>query len=98
MRDFETVYSAPGATPSVRVSVHAAISRTGGAPVAERSFSVDAPAAANRVSAIVPAYDAAVRQVLGEVVAWAGAAAQALPAAAPTTVTRTSTTQTVVGR
>ena len=83
MRDFEVRYVAVGAAPAVRVTVHAAVAGRDGVLVAERSFGVDRPAADNRLSAIVPAYDAAVRQVLGEVAAWADGAAQTLPRPSP---------------
>ena len=71
VRDFEVRYAAAGATPVVRVTVQATITRRDGVTAAERTFSVDQPAAENRLSAIVPAYDAATRQVLVEVAAWA---------------------------
>ena len=93
VHDFEARYpsssGAPGAAPVVRVVVHAVIARRDGAFAAERTFAVDQPADANRLSAIVPAYDAAVRAVLGQVAAWADTAAQALPPAGAAPVSPT---------
>lgn len=97
VRDFEVRYATPGATPVVRVTVHAVVAGRDGAPVAERTFAADQPAAENRLSVIVPAYDAAVRRVLGEVAGWADGAARALPTPQPAVVTRT-TTETGVRR
>lgn len=92
---FEARYPAPGAAPSVRVAVHAVLSRPDGTFAAERRFIVDQPAAENRLAAIVPAYDAAVTRVLADAAAWTTSAAAALPPPRPTETVR-STTATVV--
>lgn len=72
VRNFETHYdNGPKAAPTVVVRVRAAM--TGGTnrrPVGERLFEARVPAADNRISAILPAYDRAVAEVLKEVVAW----------------------------
>lgn len=71
--DFEADYPAPGAAPVVRVALTATLTpRTG--PVQTRTFAVARPANENRLSAIVPAYDAAVRDALGQVAGWVNAA------------------------
>lgn len=72
VRNFETRYDAgPDGAPTVVVRVRAALARdTDKALGAERVFESRVPAADNRVSAIVGAYDRAVGQVLGEVVGW----------------------------
>ena len=97
--DFETRYAAPGAAPVVRVSVQAMLLRRNGGFVADRAFTAEAPAAENGVRAIVAAYQQAVGQVNGQIVAWADAnAAQVLgpdpapPRAASAVVTTTTTT------
>ena len=72
VRNFEARYlNGPKLAPTVVVRVRAAMTR--GADrglVAERIFEKQVPAADNRVGAIVPAYDKAVAEVLGDVVAW----------------------------
>jgi cholesterol transport system auxiliary component len=71
---FETRYAAgPGAAPSVVVRMRATLAGPGGRPLLAREFSAERPAGADRVSAIVTAYDAAVGQVVGELVDWTGA-------------------------
>jgi cholesterol transport system auxiliary component len=71
VRNFETDYGEGGA-PAVLVRVRAVMTRgQAGAPAAEQIFEARVPAAQNRVSAIVAAYDQALGKVLGEVVGWA---------------------------
>ena len=48
---------------------------------AERIFAVERPASANRVSAIVEAFDAATRDLNSQIVAWTDQNARATPAA-----------------
>lgn len=69
---FETVYDqGPKAAPLVLVSVRGVITRSGDRSlVGDQTFTAKVRASDNRVSAIVPAYDTAVSQVLGEVVGW----------------------------
>lgn len=68
---FETRYAAPGTAPVVVMTVRA---RLVGLPdreiEAERTFTVQTPAADNRVSAIVEAYDAGSRDLAGQIAGW----------------------------
>ncbi len=68
--DFEARYDTPGAAPTVVVSLRASLTRPGGALIAAQTFTARQPAADNRVGPIVAAYDKAVIEVLGQVVAW----------------------------
>ena len=74
MRAFEARYEAPGATPTVVVTARARLlvlpERT---VMAERTFTVEQPAAANRVSAIVEAFDIATRDLNTQIVDWTDA-------------------------
>jgi cholesterol transport system auxiliary component len=72
VRDFETRYEAgPKAAPSVLIRIHASLTREHQRTlVAEEVFEARAQASDNRVSAIVQAYDKALGQVLGDLVAW----------------------------
>ncbi|MBU1383285.1 MAG: membrane integrity-associated transporter subunit PqiC [Alphaproteobacteria bacterium] len=74
MRAFEARYDAPGATPMVvvtaRVRLLAMPERT---VTAERTFTVQQPAAENRVSAIVEAFDVATRDLNTQIVGWTDA-------------------------
>lgn len=72
VRNFETHYDrGPKVAPLVVVRVRGAITGgSGGGLVSERLFEKRVRAADNRVSAIVPAYDRAVAELLGEVVTW----------------------------
>lgn len=80
VRNFEAHYDrGPKAPPLVVVRVRAAVtSTTDRGLVGEKLFEKRARASDNRVTAIVPAYDRAVGEVLAEVVAWTNA--QAKPA------------------
>ncbi len=75
VHSFETVYDrGPKAAPVILVSVRGVITRSGDrALVGDRTFTASIRAGDNRVSAIVPAYDKALSQVLGEVVGWVNA-------------------------
>lgn len=81
VRNFETQYDRGlKAAPLVVVRVRATMVRgTGGGPVSEQIFESRVRAADNRISAIVPAYDKAVAEVLAEIVPWVNA--QAVPQA-----------------
>lgn len=72
VRDFEAVYeNGPEAAPVILVRVRAALTRNADAgPVAEQIFEARIPAADNRVSAIVAAFNQATGQVLGRIVDW----------------------------
>lgn len=66
--------------PTAVVSVRARLAGANGQLIAEREFVARRPASDNRVGAIVPALDAAVDEVLTQVVAWTDADT---PASAP---------------
>lgn len=83
--EFEVRYAAPGAAPTVHVTLHALYSHRDGLFSAERSFIASAPAAEDRVSAIVDAYDQAVETVTTELLGWADAHADEAAAGASTT-------------
>jgi len=71
VRTFEARYPAPGAAPTAtivaRVRLLNAQERT---VAAERIFAVERPASANRVSAIVEAFDGATRELNSQIVSW----------------------------
>ena len=71
VRRFETVYASAGAVPQVRFSVNASLIQPGDrSVVAERRFEVTEGADANRVSAIVAAYEAVNAEAVRQVVQW----------------------------
>ncbi len=72
VRNFEAHYDAgPKAAPTVLVRVRAAMMRGSDRNrVVEQVFEARAKAADNRVTAIVPAYDKAVAEVLKQIVDW----------------------------
>ncbi|HWE99292.1 MAG TPA: ABC-type transport auxiliary lipoprotein family protein [Caulobacteraceae bacterium] len=72
VQKFEARVSTGEGTPEAQIVVRATLERADN-PAArrDRTFSVDVPAQANRVGAIVAALDAATRQILGEITAWA---------------------------
>lgn len=70
---FEVRYAAPDAAPTVAVTLRALYAHRSGAFSAERTFTATAPAAENRVGAIVPAFDTAVEHVTTELLSWADA-------------------------
>lgn len=77
VRNFETRYDQGAkAAPLVVVRVRAALSGRGADLVGEEMFEAQVRAGDNRVAAIVAAYDAAVSEVLGKVVAWTTTNAQ----------------------
>lgn len=74
MRAFEARYDAPGAVPTVVVTARARLLALPDRTVAaERTFTVQQPAAANRVSAIVEAFDIAARNLNTQIVDWTDA-------------------------
>jgi cholesterol transport system auxiliary component len=74
IRAFEARYDAPGAVPTVAVTARARLLTLPERTVAaERTFTVMQPAGANRVSAIVEAFDAATRDLNSQIVAWTDA-------------------------
>lgn len=79
VRAFETRYDAGAdAAPTVVVALDAKLIRYPDRRiVGERSIRAAQPAAENRVSAIVPAYQTALDQALADLVAWTGATARA---------------------
>lgn len=72
VRNFEAHYdNGPEAAPAVLVRVRALLTRNqDSAVMGEQIFEARIPASENRVSAIVAAYDQALTQVLGQLVAW----------------------------
>ena len=71
VRTFETRYDAGAkAAPTVVVSLHAALTRADQSSVGEQDFEARVPASDNRIGAIVAAYNTAVGDVVGEIVAW----------------------------
>ena len=72
VRNFETRYEAgPEGAPTVLVRARAALARDRAETLGpERVFESRVPAASNRVSSIVAAYDRATGDVLGQVVRW----------------------------
>lgn len=76
VRRFEARYASPDAAPTVSVRVYAALNRSDQATVAEQIFDAETPASDNRVGAIVEAYDKAVGDVAGKLVAWTNANAK----------------------
>jgi len=71
VRTFETRYAAPEAVPDIVVEVRALLSSNQDRSViGERVFTSTVRASDNRVSAIVPAYDQAVDNVLSELYGW----------------------------
>ena len=76
VRAFEARYATPGAAPTAVVTVRARMLTMPDRDVsAERVFTVAQAATANRVSAIVDAFDIATRDVNAQIVAWTDAAA-----------------------
>lgn len=72
VRNFETRYEAgPEAAPTVLIRLHATLTRDRERSlVSDQLFEASAPASDNRVGAIVAAYDKALGEALGQVVAW----------------------------
>ena len=76
IRSFEARYDAPGMAPTIVVTARARLLALPERTVAaEQVFSVEQPASANRVSAIVEAFDTATRDLNTQIVAWTDASA-----------------------
>lgn len=76
IRAFEARYDAPGLAPTIVVTARARLLALPGRTVAaERTFSVEQPATANRVSSIVEAFDLATRDLNTQIIAWTDASA-----------------------
>lgn len=76
IRSFEARYGAPGMAPTIVVTARARLLALPERTVAaEQVFSVEQPASANRVSAIVEAFDTATRDLNTQIVAWTDASA-----------------------
>jgi len=68
---FEARYAAPGAAPEVVITARARILRyPERTVVTEKAFTVRQPAAENRISAIVEAFDTASRELNSQLVSW----------------------------
>ena len=80
VRTFEARYAHDGAMPVVHVSARGRILHFPDRDVLdERVFTVTRPASDNRVSAIVAAFEAAVRDVNGQIVGWTDTVAASAP-------------------
>ncbi len=80
VRTFEARYpnADPKAVPTVEIEIKATLTNPPAAGgVAEQMFKAEVPASANRVSAIVDAYNAATEKVLDDLVSWTESAAAA---------------------
>lgn len=76
IRSFEARYDAPGLAPTIVVTARARMLVLPERTVsAERVFTVEQPASANRVSSIVEAFDLATRDINTQIVAWTDASA-----------------------
>lgn len=76
IRSFEARYDAPGLAPTIVVTARARLLALPERTVAaEQVFTVEQPATANRVSAIVEAFDLATRDLNTQIVAWTDASA-----------------------
>lgn len=76
VRSFEARYDAPGLAPTIVVTARARLLALPERTVAaERVFTVEQPAAANRVTSIVEAFDLATRDLNARIVAWTDASA-----------------------
>lgn len=77
VRVFEARYPAPGAAPTIVVSTHVRLLALPERRVAaERLFTVSQPADANRVAAIVGAFDIATRDLNAQIVDWTNRAVE----------------------
>lgn len=76
VRAFEARYDAPGLAPTIVVTARARLLALPERTVAaERVFTIEQPASANRVSSIVEAFDLATRDLNTQIVAWTDASA-----------------------
>lgn len=76
VRSFEARYEAPGRAPTIVVTARARLLALPDRTVAaEQVFTIEQPATANRVSAIVEAFDIATRDLNTRIVAWTDASA-----------------------
>lgn len=71
VKAFETRYAYEGAVPSVLITARARLLRfPERTVVAEQTFTINQPAAENRIASIVQAYDVATRDLNAQIVAW----------------------------
>jgi ABC-type uncharacterized transport system auxiliary subunit len=76
VRSFEARYDAPGRAPTIVITARARLLALPDRTVAaEQVFTIEQPATANRVSAIVEAFDIATRDLNTRIVAWTDASA-----------------------
>ena len=76
IRAFEARYEAAGLAPTIVVTARARLLTLPERTVAaEKVFTVEQPASANRVSSIVEAFDLATRDINAQIVAWTDASA-----------------------
>lgn len=76
---FEADYTDPKAAPTVRVTLRARLSAADATPIAAETFDVSEPAADNRVSAIVDAYNRAGTKALTGLAQWVERTTPATP-------------------
>lgn len=67
---FEVRYPSAGAAPTVRVVARARLLNRDRSIATDQTFAAERPAGANRVGAIVEAFDAAAAEVTEQIVAW----------------------------
>lgn len=71
VQTFETRYASPKSAPQVVITVHALLSRNADRTViGDQVFTATAQASDNRMSGIVPAYDQALADALGQLTGW----------------------------
>ena len=71
VRSFEARYDAgPKEAPTIVVHVHAALTKADQSSIGEQDFEARVPASDNRVGAMVAAFDKAVKDTVGQLVAW----------------------------
>lgn len=101
---FEARYGDPKAAPVVEVTFLARLAAADGSPVATQVFDVSKPAAANRITAIVAAYDQAVVESTTALARWTEQNTPDTPrigvqsSTSQTTSTKTTTTSTTTPR
>jgi cholesterol transport system auxiliary component len=76
VRNFEARYdNGEKAAPTIVVRVHAALNKADQTLAGEQIFEARVTASDNRVTAIVPAYEKAMKEVIGKLIAWTEATA-----------------------
>ena len=89
---FEARYAEVGGPPTIVISLSARLTRSDGKVLDQREFSVSVPADADRISAIVKAFNDGTSKMLSNIVSWTDQEVQPPPPSSPTQSTTTSTT------